>query len=335
MNVSAINQYARDLTGVYSTDVISDTLLNRWINESYRELARLQTWPWLPVTDLTTGTDIPAFDDEYHHVLAYRAAARVLRFQADDTPRGEVYLQEYQAIVQDMLKDYLPALAPALSGTLAQLRRLCRDLSGIYDASTIPDAMVDMMINDAYNELAVAKDWDWLESNVEVAVPAFIAGKHTINLANGTRRVLESYLVAPDGSVREMIQVPHLSDVTEWDNNIKYDVTVDGVLTFGPEQEDSNTVRVRYLTANVELVTDSDVPAFLAQFHKILAYRAVIKMLSLVASDDARIALFGAEYQAMFESMVALYELDHDTNVIQMGKEGLNFRSYIPWFKPA
>lgn len=334
MNVSAINSYTRDLTGVYSTDVISDTLLNRWINESYRELARLQTWPWLPVTDLTTGTDVPAFDEEFHHVLAYRAATRVLRFQADDTQRGEAYLQEYQAIVQDMLTDYLPALAPALSGTRAQLRRLCRDLSGIYDTS-LSDSMINMMLNDAYNELAVARDWDWLEANVEVAVPAFASGKHTINLANGTRRVLEAYLVADDGSVREMIQVPHLSDVTEWDNNVKYDVTVNGVLTFGPEQEVTNNVRVRYLTANVELATDTDVPAFLSQFHKILAYRTAVKMLSMAAQDDARVALYAAEYQSMFEGMVALYELDHDTNVIQMGKEGLNFRSYIPWFKPA
>lgn len=334
MNLSDINTYTRDLTGVYSTDVISDALLNRWINESYRELARLQTWPWLPVTDLSVGTDIPAFDAEYHHVLAYRAAMRVLRFQADDTTRGEAYLQEYQAIVQDMLKAYLPALAPALSGTLAQLRRIVRDLSGVYDDS-ISDAMLNRMINESYNELAVSRDWDWLEANVEVAVPAFTAGKHTINLANGTRRVLEAYLVGDDGSVREMIQVPHLSDVTEWDNNVKYDVTVNGVLTFAPEQEASNSVRVRYLTANVEMAVDSDTPAFLSQFHGILAYRAAVKVLSLAGADDARIAVYGAEYQSMFESMLALYELDHDTNVIQMGKEGLNFRSYIPWFKPA
>jgi hypothetical protein len=55
----------------------------------------------------------------------------------------------------------------------------------------------------------------------------------------------------------------------------------------------------------------------------------------MMGGEDARTALYGAEYQAMFESMVALYELDHDTNVIQLGREGLNFRSYIAWFKPA
>jgi hypothetical protein len=334
MNVTAINLYVRDLTGVYSTDVISDTLLNRWINESYRELARLQTWPWLPVTDLSAGTDVPAFDAEYHHVLSYRAAVRVLRFQADDTQRGEAYIQEYQAIVQDMLKAYLPALASALSGTRAQLRRLCRDLTGVYDNS-LSDAMINMMLNDSYNELAVAKDWDWLEANIEVPVPAFVSDKHTINLTNGTRRVLEAYLVSPDDSFRAMIQVPHLADVAQWDNNVKYDVTVNGVLTFKPEQEPTDVVRVRYLTANVELATETDVPAFLPQFHKILAYRTAVKILSLMGGEDARTSLYGAEYQAMFESMVSLYELDHDTNVIQMGRDGLNFRSYIAWFKPA
>lgn len=334
MNLSAINAYARDLTGVFSTDVVSDTLLNRWINESYRELARAQEWPWLPVTDLVSGTDVPAFDDEYHHVLAYRAAARVLRFQSDDTPRSESYLEEYQGIVTDMLTAYLSATAPALSGSLAQLRRFTRDLTGVYDDS-ISDAMIDALINDAYNELANVRDWDWLEVNVEVPTPAFTGGRHTIALANGTRRVLESYIVGEDGSVREMIQVPHLADVTEWDNNIKYDVTVDGVLTFGPEQESTTSVRVRYLSANVALATGSDQPVFLGQFRKMLSYRAATKVLSMLRPDDARTAIYAAEYESMFAGMVALYELDHDTNVIQMGKEGLNFRSYIPWFKPA
>jgi hypothetical protein len=334
MNLSAINLYVRDLTGVYSTDVISDALLNRWINESYRELARLQNWPWLPISELTTGTDVPAFDEEYRSVLAYRAAIKVLRFQADNTPRSEAYAQEFQAVVQDMLRDYLPALAPALSGSLAQLRRLSRDLTGVYD-NIVADAMVDMLINDAYSELAAARDWDWLEANVEVPTPSFLNGRHTINLSDGSRRILEVYLVASDGSTRAMVQVPHLSDVTEWDNNIKYDVTVDGVLTFAPEQESSTSVRVRYLVAGTKLETDTDVPVFLSQFHKILAYRAAIKILSMVSPEDVKLPMLGAEYQSMFESLVALYELDHDTNVIQLGREGLNYRSYIPWFKPA
>ena len=334
MNLSAIRAYVRDLTGVYSTDVISDTLLTRWVNESYRELARMHTWPWLPVTDLVTNTDVPAFAEEYRPALAYRTAVRVLRFQADDTPRADAFLAEFQGIVQDMVKFYLPGQAPALSGNLAQLRRLVRDLTGVFDVS-VPDVMVDMMINDAYNELAVGRDWDWLEANVEVAIPTFTAGKHTITLTNGTRRVLDAYLVFDSGDVRRMVQVPTLADIETWDDNIKYDVTTAGVLTFAPEQTTDGVVRVRYLTANVSLASGTDVPAFLGQFHKILAYRAATKLLSMTSPEDPKIAYYLAEYQSMFESMLALYELDHDTNVIQMGGDGLNNRTYVPWFKPA
>jgi hypothetical protein len=332
MNLPDIRTYVRNLTGIQTTDLVSDALIDAWINEAYFELGRMQVWPWLPITTLA-GTASPAFDAQYHPVLAYRAAIKVLRFLSDDTQRAEAYTQEAQLIIIDMQKDYLPALAPGASSTLAQLRRFTKDLSGMYDGS-ISDAMINAFINDAYFELASARDWDWLEANIEVPVPAFTSGKHTINLTSGTRRILDAVLVSPEGTVKRMIQVPTLSDVSDWDNEVKYDVTVSGVMTFAPEQPTDYTVRVRYMTAAPTL-GESDSPAFLYQFHKILAYRAAVKILVASKPDDPRIGIYSGEYQSMYDSLLAMYELDHDTFIIQMGSEGNNYRSYVPWFRPA
>lgn len=332
MTLPELRTYVRNLTGIQTTDLVSDALVDAWINEAYFELGRLEVWPWLPITTLS-GSASPTFDAQYHPVLAYRAAAKVLRFLSDDTPRADVYTQEAQLIIADMRKDYLPALAPGTSGTLAQLRRFTKDLSGMYDGS-VSDAMISVFINDSYQELASSRDWDWLETTVEVAVPVFASNKHTINLASGTRRVLDAYIVAPEGTLKPMVQVPTLNAVSEWDNSVKYDVTASGVFSFGPEQDTGYTVRIRYSGANTNM-GENDAPSFDARFHRILAYRAAVKILSITAPQDPRIAVYGAEYQSMFDSMVSFYELDHDTNVIQLGSEGNNYRSYVPWFRPA
>ena len=332
MTLPELRTYVRELTGVYSADLVSDALIDRWVNESYFELARMQVWPWLPIVTLS-GSASPAFESQYHQVLAYRAAVRVLRFMSDDTTRSESYTQEAQLIIADMEKDYLPALAPATSGTLAQLRQFTKDLTGMYDGS-VSDAMISAYLNDSYAELASAKDWDWLESTYQVPVPAYVGGRHTINLPFGTRRVMDAVLFSPDNSIKKMIQVPTLNDVSDWDNEVKYDVNVSGVMTFAPAQSSEYSVRVRYLIAAGTLA-DGDTPAFLPQFHKILAYRAAVKILSYARPEDPRIALYGGEYQSLFDSMITMYELSHDSYPIQLSSEGNNYRSYVPWFRPA
>jgi hypothetical protein len=54
MTLAELRTYVRDLTGVYSTDLLPDALLNRWLQESYSELNRADTWPW--ITSIVSGT---------------------------------------------------------------------------------------------------------------------------------------------------------------------------------------------------------------------------------------------------------------------------------------
>lgn len=47
MTLTELKNYVRDLTGVYSTDLLSDALLERWLAEAYSELNQSDDWPWM------------------------------------------------------------------------------------------------------------------------------------------------------------------------------------------------------------------------------------------------------------------------------------------------
>jgi hypothetical protein len=337
MNLTALDAYTRDLTGIFSTDVVTSSLMNRFINEAYKELARRQGWPWLvggTVSELTTGTDAPVFDAEFHAVLSYRAAVKVLAFVSDDTPRAQSYMEEYTSLVRDMESVYLSGLATGVSANLTQLARLVRDITAMYDNDLISDAMIKIYLNNAYSELARLRDWDWLENTIDVPMPSWTGDVHTINLSSGTRKVMEAYVVDESGYVEPMVGVPSLLDIESIEDLVKYDVTADGVFRFKPQQDANYTVRVRYLQSWATL-GDSDAPLFAAQFRMILVYRASMMVLGQIQPDDPRITVFDAEYGVLLDGMVRHYELDHDTRTLQMGSEGINTRKYFPWFKPV
>ena len=47
MNLTDLRTYVRDLTGIYSTDLLPNALLDRWLQEAYSELNRQDEWPWI------------------------------------------------------------------------------------------------------------------------------------------------------------------------------------------------------------------------------------------------------------------------------------------------
>lgn len=188
MTLAQLIQYVRDLTGVYSTDLLSDALITRWLGETYSEVNRSAEWPWLVKTksntlavgatsvtltskyprvrevtiqypnsvlyqvpsrlssiqtvdgdddlfyDVDTSTDpatiqfskaldeivtynivyldnnlsllgsgaASALPDEFAPLLAYRAAAKALQYQADDSNRAEIYFAEYVTLLDVM-----------------------------------------------------------------------------------------------------------------------------------------------------------------------------------------------------------------------------------------
>lgn len=156
--LNGLRTYVRDLTGIYSTDIITDDLVDRWINEAYFELGRLQKWSWAGLVTTLTGLTSPVFPAEFHPVLAYRVAVKLLDFEADDTKRGEFYQREYDALVVAMYKYDLQATAYAVTNTMAGLISNVRTWLGEY-SDVISDDVIEERIMDAYDELYEGANW--------------------------------------------------------------------------------------------------------------------------------------------------------------------------------
>lgn len=196
MTFTDLVTYVRDLTGVHYSDIITDTLIGRFVNEAYAEICGAENWPYmeridylnLPANSRLVGTEVgvnkiqqvivvrngdnpvqvkaqpvhstlqlserittlhvntpivydvqeqaielfpafdhdvvvevryqsvvptltgtlqPAFKGEYHNMLAYRAAQKVLIMEADQSDRAQVYANEYTAYYDRMVADYL------------------------------------------------------------------------------------------------------------------------------------------------------------------------------------------------------------------------------------
>lgn len=58
------------------------------------------------VASLTADSDTPVFDEQFHPVLAYRAASRMLAEEGDDSGRAEFYQQEANVFFARMQQFY-------------------------------------------------------------------------------------------------------------------------------------------------------------------------------------------------------------------------------------
>ena len=158
--LSTLRTYVRDLTGVYTTDIISDDLLGRWVNEAYFELGRMQKWTWAGLVTTLGNSDSPAFPAQFHQVLAYRSAIKVLQFEADDTKRSEFFLKEYSDLVSAMYKYDLQANAYAVTNTMAGLISNVRTWLEEY-SDKISDDVIEERIMDVYDELYESATWSF------------------------------------------------------------------------------------------------------------------------------------------------------------------------------
>lgn len=320
MNLAQIQTRVRELTDVYSTDLISNDLLKSWVNESYNEITTANIWPWVEsVVELDGPTDAPVFDDIFHVILAYRVAVRVLSQQGDATSRGDSYGQEYALLFQRMVELYLPAIATGESGTLEEIRWMVRDLTGKYSFE-VSDGMINSFINQAYGEVARVRPWPWLEQTVEVTLNP---GDTVVTLANGARRVMNVFVVKNDSQrpILPAVPAPHLLDVAEYALDYVYAVSYDGVLTIAPAPTSQITLRIRYLVRTVKL-TNGQSPAFDSQFNPLLAYMAALKVIGIYGPGRSAPDALASQVQSLLDGMLTEYLINHSEDPIQMGGVG-------------
>jgi len=333
LTLTELRTYVRDLTGVYATDLISDTILTRWVNEAYYELHRSEAWSWTPTT-LSSGSDTPSFDAQFHQILAYRVAAKVLGTQADDTQRYELYVREYDLLIASMRQYYFPRNAVGATNTFSSMIQAVRDLSGV-NSDAINTNLVKQWINEAYTILCNRRDWDWLESsqtftNVDNIGP-FV-------LTNGCRRVLSCRLIDVNGDIEEVFERPDTDNMRGNRNFSYYDVDFDGSILLSPadrfDGSETYIMTVRYTQGTPLLSSNSDTVPLDAQFVSIVTYSAAVQALMFVGqADNPRVKAYSDIVAALYEALVNQYELSHDATSFQLGAEGREIQQYPYWLR--
>jgi hypothetical protein len=333
LTLTELRTYVRDLTGVYATDLISDTILTRWVNEAYYELHRSEAWSWTPTT-LSSGSDTPSFDSQFHQILAYRVAAKVLGTQADDTQRYELYVREYDLLLTSMREYYFPRNAVGATVTFSSMIQAVRDLSGV-NSNAINTNLIKQWINEAYTVLCNRRDWEWLEAT-QTFVNVDDTGPYL--LTDGCRRVLSCRLLDANGDIEEVFDRPDTNNVRSNRNFAYYDVDVDGNILLSPAERfdgsETYIMTVRYTKATPILVNNSDMVDVNQQFASIVTYSAAVQALMFVGqADNPRVKAYSDIVAALYEALVSQYELSHDTTSFQLGAEGREIQQYPYWLR--
>lgn len=328
-NLAELVLHVRFLTQNY-TRALNDQIIEQYLRDAQKELLNRNYWP-----NTVTSTFITGIPEDFRRVLSLRAAARILNGNAAEAQVAAL-VGEYEAVVEEMKTALVrnAALGAAASTTFSDLKRHVRMLTGVWD-NTISDTAIGNWLNDAYTELAQDKEWPWLEQTATTDFNV-TAGATTQALPNGTRRVMGVYFLGGnyDGVPDQWLAAPHLLDIEEYAPRTVYDIADDGVLRWAPELSESGILRVQYVRNVTAMSSDSDQPLFAARFRPILAYRAAMRWESM-NGDKNRVQTFQSEFESMLEQMVNEYLLDHDTNPLQLGSEGLETRRYLPWFRTA
>jgi hypothetical protein len=148
--------YVRELTGVFSKDIITDDLLLFWINEAYFELSRLYEWPWNPITPLKID-ESPEFDANFFAILAYRVAPRVLDVEADDSPRSAAYTKEYEKMLDNMYRSLLrgqeTVVPSSMDDIVLQVRIILDEFS-----PRMENSLIEARITESHDELVAAEN---------------------------------------------------------------------------------------------------------------------------------------------------------------------------------
>ena len=168
-----LRRNVRDLTGVYSTDIITDAAVDKQINDIYFELTAMQNWSWapsVPAGGLTTNTSYPAFPATYHKLLSLKAAAKVLRQAADDSGRADVYDKESDELINLLYVQDLQGNVTGAVSTYDELIKFVRLLVGVFDNS-ITNTFIQNKLYEEFNQLNESYSWPWKSNGGFAANP--------------------------------------------------------------------------------------------------------------------------------------------------------------------
>lgn len=203
---------------------------------------------------------------------------------------------------------------------LLALRERARALSGIRLESLRSDEQIDVVLNEAYQEVVNLSQWPFLRSSQQVLLPS---GDNTFETPTGFSEVM-SVTYTNDGgdSVRlnstAIDEIDRLGDETS-DEPFLYARVDDREFVVWPTPSRALTFTIRGKQTVSALRADSDAPVFDEQFHPMLAYRAASRMLAEEGDNSGRAEFYQQEANTFFARMQQFYTRTPDSSFFVMG----------------
>jgi hypothetical protein len=203
---------------------------------------------------------------------------------------------------------------------LAALRDRARALSGIRLQSLRSDEQIDVVINEAYQEVINLSQWPFLRSSQQVSLPS---GTNSFETPVGFSEVM-SVSYTNDGGDTVRLQSTVIDEIDrlreeESAEPFLYARVDDKEFVVWPTPNASLTLTVRGKQTVASLTQDSDTPVFNEQFHPMLAYRASSRMLAEEGDDSGRAEFYQQEANVFFARMQQFYTRQPDSSYFVLG----------------
>ena len=203
---------------------------------------------------------------------------------------------------------------------LGALRDRARALSGIRLQSLRSDEQVDIVINEAYQEVINLSQWPFLRVSQQVSLPA---GTNSFETPTGFSEVISaSYTNDGGDTVRLQSTVVDEIDRLRDEESAEpflYARVTDKEFLIWPTTNTSIALTIRGKKSVESLRSDSDKPVFDEQFSPMLAYRAASRMLAEEGDDSGRAEFYQQEANVFFARMQQFYTRQPDSSFFVMG----------------
>lgn len=203
---------------------------------------------------------------------------------------------------------------------LSTIRDRARALSGIRLQSLRSDEQIDVVINEAYQEVVSLSQWPFLRASEQVSIPA---GENSFETPVGFSEVISvSYTADSGDTVRlQSTSVDEIDRLREEEGEepFLYARVTDREFVVWPAPRNAVTFLIRGKQVVEELSSDSDVPVFDQQFHPILAYRTASRMLAEEGDDSGRSEFYQQEANVFFARMQQFYTRNADSSFFVLG----------------
>lgn len=203
---------------------------------------------------------------------------------------------------------------------LGVLRDRARSLSGIRLQALREDEQVDLVVNEAYQEVVSMSQWPFLRDSQNVSVSA---GQSTFTIPVGFSEVTSVTYTDDIGNSQRLNrttldEIDRLSTDEEGDPFF-YGRVNDTTFEIWPVSTKPLTFTIKGKLVVENMRNDNDEPVFAEQFHPLLSYRAASRMLMEEGDDSGRAEMYQAEANNLYLRMQQFYNRVGDVGMFVLG----------------